>query len=232
MGNPWLDEDKARKWSPTGKPGQALRGERIETVMQLAAVHAPGRILDLGCGIGDIGAEALRRFPNASLVALDGAPVMVERSKGTLASYGSRARVVSAPLESDWTDETGEDFDVVLSSEALHHLESEEKQGVCHCVFDVLAPGGVFIVNDRIAFPEDVWPHYVALWDGVRAAAGFEPFPADLTYGEYKHQEAAGGDRPDDIEDQMVWLLEAGFEAVECFWRHANKAIWAGFKAG
>ena len=232
MGNPWLDEEKARRWSPTGKPGQALRGERIGIVLQLAAVHEPARILDLGCGIGDIGAEALRRFRRASLVALDGAPVMVERSKATLASLGDRARVVGAPLESDWVAETGGDFDVAISSESLHHLTSEEKQVVFGRVFEVLAPGGVFIVNDRIAFPEDVWPHYVALWDGVRAASGFEPFPPDLSYGEYKHQEAAGGDQPDDIEDQMVWMLEAGFEAVECFWRHANKAIWAGFKAG
>lgn len=232
MGNPWLDAAKAQKWRPQGKPGQALRPVRVETVLQLAAVHAPARMLDLGCGIGDIGAQALRRFPKASLVALDGAPVMVERSQATLAPLRDRARVVEAALESDWTEATGDGFDVAMCSEALHHLESEEKQRVFAQTFEVLSPGGVFILNDRISFPEDVWPHYVALWDGVRAKAGFDPFPADLTYGEYKHQEAEGGDKPDDIEDQMVWLLEAGFEAVECFWRHANKAVWAAFKAG
>ncbi len=232
MGNPWLDADKARKWTPMGKTGQALRPERVEAVLQLAAVHAPARILDLACGIGDMGAEALRRFPKASLVALDGAPVMVERSQATLAPLGDRARVVEAPLESDWTEATGDGFDVVMCNEALHHVDSAEKQVAIAHAFEVLAPGGIFIVNDRISFPEDVWPHYVALWDIVRARTGFDPFPVDLTYGEYKQQEAESGHRLDDIEDQMVWMLEAGFEAVECFWRHANKAIWAGFKAG
>ena len=115
MGNPWMDAEKARAWVPTGKPGQAHREDAIAVVFELLGVHEPRRILDLGCGIGDLDARMLERFPGASLTALDAAPGMLERARSALAPYGDRAVLVRSELEEPWQDVVAAPFDAVLT---------------------------------------------------------------------------------------------------------------------
>ncbi len=38
-------------------------------------------------------------------------------------------------------------------------------------------------------------------------------------------------DRPSPLIDQLVWLKEAGFEVVDCFWVQAGHAIFGGYKS-
>ena len=42
------------------------------------------RVLDAGCGTGQVTRELLRRLPNGTVVALDGSPSMIEQARGRL----------------------------------------------------------------------------------------------------------------------------------------------------
>src|SRR2546425_12922482 len=42
------------------------------------------RVLDAGCGTGQVTRELLRRLPNGSVVALDGSPAMIEQARARL----------------------------------------------------------------------------------------------------------------------------------------------------
>jgi len=230
MSNPWMDPDKAGAWRPTGKPGQAHREPALAVVFRLLDVHAPRCIVDLGCGIGDIDARLLERYPAAVLTAIDGAPGMVERSRAALAPYGARARVLQSELEAPWHGEVATPVDVVFASQVVHHLATPAKRDLFARVHALLEAGGLFVLSDKVRFDARFFPHHVALWNATRAELGLEPRP-QATFETYTAEERAGGDVPDGLAEQLLWLREAGFAAAEPFWQHGEKVVIAAIKA-
>ncbi len=227
-----MDDAKARAWQPGEREGLGWRAEHGRMVIALTAVHEPRRILDLGCGVGDFDARVLDAMPAASITCLDGSPVMVERTREALAAYGERASVVQSPLEEDWRGLVGDGYDVVLSLQAIHHLESWQKRTVYARIFDVLRPGGLFVHQERLAFDGRLWPHVRALWQVRPQDEGTEPhaLDAELTYEQWLEAERAGGDKPDPIDLQLGWMRAIGFDAVDTFARLADRAVFGGLK--
>ena len=234
MGNPWLDEARARSWQPGSREGHGWRAEQSRIVLALAALHAPRRILDLGCGVGDFDALALECFPDAAVTCLDGAPLMLERARETLAGYGARAAFVESDLARDWRAEVGDAFDVVMSLNAIHHLEREAKRDVYARCFDVLRPGGLLVLQERVAFDGRLWPHVRALWQVRPADEGTEPhaLAADMDYDAWIAAERAGGDKPEMLERQLGWLRDIGFAPATCFQQLADRVVFGGIKPG
>lgn len=194
MGNPWLDESKARSWQPKAPGGAGLREEHAEILLALAGAHAPRRILDLGAGIGDLDVRFLERFPEASLVCLDGSPVMLERCRETLAGFRSRVEFVASDLAADWRGAVGEPLDVVFAIQSIHHLSPEDKRTCFGLIFDVLRPGGLLLLQERVDFDGRFWPHLQALWT-LRAGGGAVG-DDHATHADWLAAEQAGGTSP------------------------------------
>lgn len=89
------------------------------TFPRLAVV---GRVLDLGCGPGDITRRFLEAYPACRVDALDGAPNMLRWADRALTAAGvrQRARLIHARLPQ--TDLPERAYDVVISNSLLHHL--------------------------------------------------------------------------------------------------------------
>ncbi len=77
-------------------------------------------------------------------------------------------------------------FDAVVSALAVHHLDGPGKQELFSRVARLLQPGGSFVLGDVVVPP----------------AGRQGPIYIDWEM-----------DKPDGIEDQLVWLRAAGFEA-------------------
>lgn len=234
MANPWLDDEKARIWAPRARVGAGQRAEHTQILLQLAEVHAPRRILDLGSGTGDLDALFLDRFPEVTVTCLDGSPVLLERARETLAPYGERVSFVESDFDEDWCERVGDAYDVVMSIQSIHHLETAAKARVYARCFEVLRPGGLLVVQERVAFDARLWPHVVALWQARRGAEGLEPLvlAAGMDYEQWIAAERAGGDLPETLDLQLAWLRETGFEPVDCFARLADRVVFGGLKPG
>jgi ubiquinone/menaquinone biosynthesis C-methylase UbiE len=154
------------------------------------------RVLELGCGAGDVTEALLDLVPQARVTALDADPAMLERARGRLAGDG-RVQLVEARAESTGLPEGS--FDFVLARYLFQHLPVPE--AVALEARRVLRPGGRLAVVD----------HDAALW-GIVAPTFPEVQPIYAKTG--RAQAARGGDR---LVGRKLWriLRAAGFESVE-----------------
>ncbi len=101
--------------------GDALRRFEIALLSEVS----PRRILEVGCGTGELLRFVVDRFPAGELTGLDPDVGALRRAKRKLDAAGVRAELVRGRAESlPFVDGS---FDLVLSSLMLHHLESQTK---------------------------------------------------------------------------------------------------------
>ena len=148
----------------------AERAAPFHDLLSLVGPVPGGRVVDLGCGSGELTAQLHRRLGAAETLGLDSSPAMLERAAelagdglrfahGDIASFG----------EGGW--------DVVFSNAALHWLPDQE--GLLERLVATLNPGGQLAV--QMPANHDHPSHVVAA-----EVAGAEPFRTAL--GGYRRE--------------------------------------------
>jgi SAM-dependent methyltransferase len=110
--------------------------------------HRPGlRILDLGCGPGDL----VRYLPEGiEYTGTDLSEAYIESAKHR---FGSRGRFFAGRIDELDVDELGE-FDVVLAKSVLHHIDEEEALHLFKVAAGVLARDGRLVTVDAAFTPD------------------------------------------------------------------------------
>jgi SAM-dependent methyltransferase len=98
------------------------------------------KILDLGCGDGQIGFDALKKG-SRKYVGVEGSKNMARLARNTL---NDTEAIIHHELIEDW-DFPEAEFDLVISRLALHYLEN--LRDVFARVYHTLLPGGRFIFS-------------------------------------------------------------------------------------
>jgi trans-aconitate 2-methyltransferase len=153
----------------TWDPGQYQRfaAERAAPFHDLLALVRPvpgGRVVDLGCGSGELTARLHRQLEAAETVGLDSSPAMLERAAG-VAGDGLRF------AEGDIGEFREGGWDVIFSNAALHWLP--DHAGLFERLAVLLNPGGQLAV--QMPANHDHPSHLVAA-----EVAGEEPFRTAL----------------------------------------------------
>ena len=167
------------------------------------------RVLDLGTGDGRLLALLRKDRPSMLGVGLDFSELMLEAARKRFA-HDSRIDLVTHDLD-EALPELGR-FDAVVSSMAIHHLEHERKRSLYSEVFGLLEPGGVFANFEHVASPTQRL-HLVFF------AAIEEPL-----------ENEDPSDRLLDVETQLGWLRELGFDDVDCYWKWLEMALLMSVK--
>ncbi len=167
------------------------------------------RLLDLGTGDGRL--MALLQVDRHEMrgVGLDFSEPMLEAARERFAG-DERIELVEHDL-TEPLPALGR-FDAVVSSMAIHHLEHERKRSLYGEVFDLLEPGGTFANFEHVASATD------RLHRVFFAAIG-EPL-----------ENEDPSDRLLDVETQLGWLRELGFDDVDCYWKWLEMALLIGVK--
>lgn len=164
--------------------GEVVAGYLDELTAWVAG-HASGpvrTVVDLGAGTGTGTVALARRFPDASILALDASEPMLERVRAKAREHGLDARVRAELADADtrWPDAGTPDL--VWTASTLHHLTDPER--VLRAVHAALAPGGVAVVvemDDQPRFLTDAAG--VALEERSRAVMADAGWNAHPDYG-------------------------------------------------
>jgi tRNA (cmo5U34)-methyltransferase len=171
--------------------------------------RAAGWILDLGSGDGRLLDLLLLHCPAASGVAVDFSAPMLERLRTRFAG-NARVQIVEHDLERPLP--LRGTFDVVASSFAIHHLPHPRKRKLDEEVWNLLRPGGVFCNLEHVASPT------LYLHRRFLDALGIAP------------EEEDPSNQLLDVQTQVQWLREIGFEDADCYWKWRELALLVGRK--
>jgi len=166
------------------------------------------RVLDLGTGDGNTLALVLAVRPEATGVGLDFNPEMLARAEER---FADDPRVDLAAHDLDDPLPAGE-YDLVVSSFAIHHVVDARKRALYAEVYDRLVPGGAFFNLEHVASPTP------ELHVEFLHAIGKTPETDDPS------------NKLTPVETQVQWLREIGFVDADCFWKWRELALFGGTK--
>jgi len=180
-----------------------------------------GSVLELGCGTGNLSILLRTAFPEAALRLVDMSGESLEACRGRLGAVAGLAFEQRDFGEADYA--TGS-FDLVVSSIAIHHLDSPGKQQLFRRVKTWLADDGVLCFADQCAgATADLNARHIENWKALSLRAGAPGSEWEMWM---RHQ--VEHDHHDTLVDQLDWLREAGFATVDCTWRYL---LWSVIQA-
>ena len=116
-----------------------------DTLIAQAELADGLRVLEIGCGTGNVTVRAKRANPGAELTGIDPDPRALARTQRK--AQGLTGIRFECAYAQELPFANGE-FDRVLSSMMLHHLDDDVKAGAAAEIHRVLRPGGTLHIFD------------------------------------------------------------------------------------
>lgn len=247
----WLDrwDEQQRGYLPQREHRFSTMIDVVEEISRRNRTSAP-RILDLACGPGCISSRLLERIPDAHCVAVDIDPLLLAIGKGTLGTADGRIEWVEANLrDPGWAKHLpdGNEFDAVLTTTALHWLDTDRLFPVYRDLAELVREGGVFLNGDHLFFGPDKpalrsiaenlrkkhqeeshnvrgvedWKQW---WEDIACQPGVDALLAErkTRFGECHHSSRT----PIHAVHEAA-LLDAGFCEVDVIWQDLDNRILA-----
>lgn len=179
----------------------------------------PKRIVDLGCGTGNLSEGIANQYPDAELIAVDLSTSILDEAAKRLKKYSNINY-----LNEDFNTlefEAGS-IDLIVSSIALHHLTDPQKETLLKKIYTWLSPNGVLIFGDQFAGSTDArYQQHMSNWK--RSSEGKNVPPSEWKLW-MEHQEKHDFHTP--VENYFNWCRENGFQNTDVVWRYF---LWTVF---
>lgn len=104
----------------------------------------PGRILDIGTGLGTLAMEFAKRLPQSQILGVDLSIEMLQEAQKKASEKSSHLKFIACDVHKFCLQDLS--FDLVVSFGVLHHLHDLE--AVFSGVRSLLGPGGVAYIYD------------------------------------------------------------------------------------
>ena len=225
----WTDQRQVADWVATSAERERTRSVHRQVMVELLPFDEADSFtfVDLGAGTGAASRAVLDHFANAQAVLADFSPQMMSEGNAALAPYEGRYRYVTMDLEQPgWPGDLPAPADAVISSLCVHHVPDERKRQLFYEICNNLAPGGWYLNYDPVGAtsPEiaDAWQRASDRRDPSAAATRANRTPEQLKRWENHIRYISP------LEPQLRWLEEAGFDAVDVYWKDLDNAIFGG----
>lgn len=237
----WQESD-SQEFLDYGRYFVPQREYQLQTIADLIPPpNNAAHILELSCGEGLLAETLLNRFPTITLHGYDLSPTMLQQAQARLAHFGSRFVPRQFDLAATEWHTAQPTFHAVVSSLTIHHLDGWSKQRLFHDLHKMLLPGGVLVIADLVAptrpsgtavaaqaWDEAVKQRSQQLAGNDAAFAHFERLQWNMY--RYPEEPETAVDKPSTVLDQLKWLEQAGFTAVDLHWALAGHVIFSGIR--
>lgn len=184
-------------------------------------IHTSPRILDLGAGTGLFSSMVYQKYPNSQITLVDLSEKMLEGARERFDPLANVQYVVG-----DYSNITfSQTYDIVISSLSIHHLTHAAKKQLFSKIYQLLNDGGIFVNADQVAgnnaqsdsFFKRRWLEHIN-------ESGLTQESIDASVERRKLDINAR------LDDQINWMEQAGFQDVDCMYKHFDFAVFFGRK--
>ncbi|WP_062107417.1 class I SAM-dependent methyltransferase [Bacillus niameyensis] len=193
-------------------------------------------ILELGAGSGLFSQKIIDTERFSKIFVTDGAEAMLEIAKNQLSVQSTIINFDKLDFtQPSWHERYSKrQISAVTSSMAIHH--AEDKKAVFKEIYNVLLPGGAFVFADHMA---GISPLIDDLIGMKRARIKLDSLGEDI-HDEHKIdrfitndkvKQDAEGNKCESVSQYIQYLIDAGFENVDCLWRDYWLAVFVAKKA-
>jgi len=211
----WTQPEVAIKFANDRRAGIMGAEDQLTILRQLLPQRDPQSrevwALDMGCGDGILLDTVFSRWQGAKGIALDGSEPMLELAKKRF------AKSPNADVAFVYTDFNDANWREIYAE-----------------IFDMLEPGGVFVNTEHVA---SATPHGEGLFEFAYAQSLTRKRQAEgrnVTFEETMEEVTCRLDKSANrllsVATQTQWLSEIGYTDVDCYWKHYELAIIAGYK--
>lgn len=183
--------------------------------------NAELNILDLGCGTGNASLRIKKNFPNSTITCLDLAENMINICKKNFKDFSNMKYIVGDFFKFDFEDE----YDVVISSLAIHHLTCDEKKDLYLKIFNSLKNNGIFYNADPIEDDSD----YLNQLNKDMWKSHLEKSLSETEIQEI-FDRTGEQDKPSLLLEQLAWFNDIGFKEINVTWKYYGYAVYGGKK--
>ena len=178
-------------------------------------------MIDLGCGTGTVSKTVKDAFPAVKTTCVDIAANMLDIAGQKL---GAGTKLIQADFN---TFEFPQKYDAVVSSLALHHLETDgDKLKFYEKIYGALNQGGIFVNIDVVRGSNDALQQaYMEKWKEFMltnvSAQEVEQKWIPSYYAE---------DHPTTLLSHFDMLAQCGFTDIDAVYKQHNFAVYCGRK--
>ena len=126
---------------------ELVGGDLERYVAEYVKPRTGDKVLDIGCGPGDM----LGALPGVDYLGLDISPEYIDAARRR---FGTAGRFLVADVGAATVGEERGQFDIVLATGVLHHLDDERAARLFELARLALKPGGRLITYDGCYVPE------------------------------------------------------------------------------
>lgn len=195
------------------------------------------RILELGCGTGELTRKVLQQCPKAEIITVDYSPRMIDFVQEKMENQGEDQRIETIQLDfGAWAkneagSDLGNNFDAIISSLAIHHLSDDMKVTLFQKIASSLNPKGCFWNCDPL-LPEfeelsDVYQQSRQRWAQKQ---GIDLDAVRSKIGKSETQGYSSQDQLATLDSQLEMLKKAGFSKTAVIWKYYNMAVFGGIR--
>ncbi len=178
------------------------------------------KILDLGAGTGLFSYFVSQRYPNAELTLYDISDKMLEEAKKRF----STSNIEIKYIVKDYCKEPIEGkFDLVISALSIHHLTNNGKENLFKKLFPVINDNGIFINADQaLGETPGIEKVYRKSWLSQVKASDIDDDSLSSALERLKE------DKMSTLSDQLLWLKNAGFSEINCWYQNYSFVVYSG----
>ena len=199
----------------------------LELITEAAKRIIPNaeQLLDIGCGAGNYSLKMLSKLPNLECTLVDLSGPMLDKAFERLSEETHKkiqlvkGDVREVPLKQNH-------FDIILAGAVLHHLRDDQDwEATFKKIYDLLKPGGCFMISDLITQDTEILSEYT--WerygDYLEGLGGKDYRKKVLDY-------VAMEDSPRSMNYQLDLMKKVGFQKVEILHKNMCFGAFGGIK--